>query len=878
ESEAEKGEGAGGAEDEEASTAAGAEEAAEAREGSAGEGCSEGRDRLSEEGQGEQRAEELPQEAPATAGAEKAPTSTPGASSEGSCAEQEEEQGEQRAEELPQEAPATAGAEKAPTSTPGASSEGSCAEQVSGGVLGAFFRPKGKRRPGQPKPRGASEPEAGGPEEPAEAAAPAAPSGAGFAATRDGLLRWRAAAAAEGAPPAELAGQIRINWCWLSRASNEADSTPCSQEQAPAAGEAALEAAASSGAALLARLEEGAFGAAPSPHASAPSAPPARAPGAVSDAARPRRERQAEEHAAGSASEPRSRRRSRRQAAEPRELRRTMVRPGPATVLEPRNPSWSSAPATAGAGDAGGPPSGAPGAGAAAAAAAAAEATVARSGAAQGAVASAKQPAAITSVCLVCLRGCTSEARLRGHEELSELHRRSVARLREGSVARPEVVSGTRGPPLRRGPPVRDAILGEKDNNGCTAAHWAAYKGDLRGLQLLDYFGADLQATDKMEMTPLHRATCASQSSVVEFLVEKRCDIGQRNGEQKSCMDIAADKQDVVLQAVFKRLMKKPSASTGKAAADVEQGGGANTEGETQKTGLIQTIMKDKAAHKMFPVFWLVCVSMATFEYLMDLRLTSYEVAPTASLLFELGAPLSLAIFAVVALKDPGRIMARAKGHSGVEELMKALDSNSETVPDLSRLCTTTWVMKDLRTKYCTQTGACVKEFDHYCVWLNTAIGRGNHREFVGLAVVEFCTQICFIYLSWCMALSLVPYTSIGSWLIGVIGGYPLLALIIVIQCLTAPWVLMLLLHQVRLVAMNLTTNEMMNMHRYGHFWTVQELAPGRRTKMFRNPFDKGSTLKNCMDFWWLRRRSDQAPASAQGACGGCAHGCHSHH
>merc|ERR1719223_2161906 len=98
---------------------------------------------------------------------------------------------------------------------------------------------------------------------------------------------------------------------------------------------------------------------------------------------------------------------------------------------------------------------------------------------------------------------------------------------------------------------------------------------------------------------------------------------------------------------------------------------------------------------------------------------------------------------------DPGKLPARTKGSSGVEELMRALDTDgpSNSMPDLSRLCTTTWVLKDLRTKYCAQTEACVREFDHYCVWLNCAIGRGNHRQFVFLACIEWLTQICHLYL-----------------------------------------------------------------------------------------------------------------------------------
>eukprot|EP00971_Amphidinium_carterae_P050022 985811-Amphidinium_carterae.1 len=30
------------------------------------------------------------------------------------------------------------------------------------------------------------------------------------------------------------------------------------------------------------------------------------------------------------------------------------------------------------------------------------------------------------------------------------------------------------------------------DKNGCSAVHWAAYKGDLTSLKLLDYFGAEI--------------------------------------------------------------------------------------------------------------------------------------------------------------------------------------------------------------------------------------------------------------------------------------------------------------------------------------------------------------------------------------------------
>jgi len=265
---------------------------------------------------------------------------------------------------------------------------------------------------------------------------------------------------------------------------------------------------------------------------------------------------------------------------------------------------------------------------------------------------------------------------------------------------------------------------------------------------------------------------------------------------------------------------------------------------------------------------------MATFEYLMDLRNTSYQVAPTASFFFEVGVPLSLSLFFWVALMDPGKLPARTKGASGVEELTRALDSDGPTnsVPDISRLCTTTWVLKDLRTKYCAQTGACVQEFDHWCVWLNCSIGKKNHRQFMCLAIVEWLTQVVHIYLVIRMARALVPYQSIGQFLIGVLAGYPLLALIGVVQLLTCPFVLMLIVYQSRLVAMNLTTNEMMNANRYEHFWVTSTSVPGRMQKTFRNPFHKGSIVMNCLDFWWKRERSRLITGHSHDAA--CKHGC----
>jgi len=464
---------------------------------------------------------------------------------------------------------------------------------------------------------------------------------------------------------------------------------------------------------------------------------------------------------------------------------------------------------------------------------------------------------------------------LRGHCSTARLLLESKANVRasDSLLATPLIIAIQHGKYqamlllINRG---NDVLLNDADNKGCVAAHWAAYKGDVTALKFLDYFGADLQALDHSKMLPLHRATLASQPSAIEFLLEKRSDPNTRNADGKSCVEIAQQQNDKHITLLFDRMRKAKDGING---LDLEVGRGEAVEKEKGVKGVLKALYKDRSMHKVFPVFWLVCVSLATFEYIMDLRSTAWSVAPTMSFVFEFGVPLSLSAFACAALMDPGKLPAKTRGASGVEELMRHIDAPGEPTVDMSRLCTTTWVLKGLRTKYCAQTGACIEEFDHYCIWLNCAIGKGNHRMFILLALVEFVTQVAHLYLIWSLTGFLVTYESFGSWLYGVLTGYPLLFLIGLAHFLTAPFVLMLVLHQSRLVGMNLTTNEMLNVQRYEHFWIY---VPGQMMRQYRNPFNKGNVWKNCLDFWWTRERSEAPLLHLRPT--GCSKGCcHKH-
>lgn len=408
---------------------------------------------------------------------------------------------------------------------------------------------------------------------------------------------------------------------------------------------------------------------------------------------------------------------------------------------------------------------------------------------------------------------------------------------------------------LRRG---GEGLLADQDKNGCSVAHWAAFKGDVQALRLLGYFGVDLARLDNSKMSPLHRAVRAQKHEAAQFLVEEGCDPRQRNAQGASCHDIASQLHDHQMEAILKKPLRSGDGAGKRnaVALDLESGEPLVDDSDPKKTGkkrFMEKLMKDPQLQKSFPVFWLVCVALSTFEYLVTIRPLGHAVAPVGSLLFELGVPLSLLVFAWTALADPGKLPQQPKGRSGMEELMRALDGGApeDRLPDVSRLCTTTWVLKGLRTKYCTQTGACVDEFDHYCVWLNTAIGRGNHRQFICLAIVEWATQICFLWVCWNVVWVLVSATSVGGWLFELILGHPLFVLMVLSHALTVPWVTFLLKTHVKMINQNLTTNEMMNMARYEHFWIEDDYG----VKKFENPFSKGGWWENHRDFWWTRRR-----------------------
>jgi len=399
-------------------------------------------------------------------------------------------------------------------------------------------------------------------------------------------------------------------------------------------------------------------------------------------------------------------------------------------------------------------------------------------------------------------------------------------------------------------------LVRQRDSKGCTACHWAAYKGNIGCLKLLEYFDADFSVVDSEKMTPLHRAVQAMKDQeVFEFLLDRQVDPSAKDEKGHTAMEMAKQANPRTAFIILSKLLEeKPADAMG---VDPEV---CYDNIYVRKKKDEMDVWRDRARYNAPATFWIMCVSLALFEYLTDLRPLVYDQSPIAALAFELGVPTSLLLFYSVMFSDPGKVPTRFKGNSAVEEVLQVLRENADSeVPDVDRLCLSTWVMKGLRTKYCKFTKACVEDFDHFCGWINVAIGKGNHRRFIFLAAAEVTTQILHFYLCVMVLATQITADSIRDWLYNAVMQWPLVCLMMVVQGFSAPGILFLLGAHLMMIVQNVTTNEQMNVHRYKHFW--EEVVEGEtKRKVFKNPFHKGNAFRNCLDFWWTKRRGEVGP------------------
>jgi palmitoyltransferase len=197
----------------------------------------------------------------------------------------------------------------------------------------------------------------------------------------------------------------------------------------------------------------------------------------------------------------------------------------------------------------------------------------------------------------------------------------------------------------------------------------------------------------------------------------------------------------------------------------------------------------------------------------------------------------------VYVYRDPGTVYEdRAKTYSQLFE--DVASSGSE--PDPRKWCTTTLVRKPLRAKYDAPTGLLVARHDHFCVWLDTAVGFGNHRVFMVFVFFQVASHYLFATFGWMNIVAFLEAQSATDFcdVTTLLFSPRVWGLFVLTLCATicALGLSFLLGQQTDGAFTNITTNERINKKRYN--WLLDDEG-----KRFVNRFDTGSLLANFTEF-----------------------------
>ncbi|CAK0795440.1 unnamed protein product [Prorocentrum cordatum] len=162
------------------------------------------------------------------------------------------------------------------------------------------------------------------------------------------------------------------------------------------------------------------------------------------------------------------------------------------------------------------------------------------------------------------------------------------------------------------------------------------------------------------------------RAEAVELLVAQGADPELKDAGGQSALDIAAGREGRFAPRVRAALAGSQGAG---ADRDLEAARGGKPGGASKRAG------KDRAEAKISgpAIFWLVSVSLATVQYLTELRPAAWTIVPFFALYFELGVVASLALFVWVSRSDPGKVPPRPR-----EEAIRAM---AESAPACARPC-----------------------------------------------------------------------------------------------------------------------------------------------------------------------------------------------
>ncbi|GMH53588.1 hypothetical protein TL16_g01484 [Triparma laevis f. inornata] len=255
-------------------------------------------------------------------------------------------------------------------------------------------------------------------------------------------------------------------------------------------------------------------------------------------------------------------------------------------------------------------------------------------------------------------------------------------------------------------------------------------------------------------------------------------------------------------------------------------------------------------------------------EYLNTFVLLAESARNTPLLFYVTTASIILMIFSwwllVFVYIDPGCVYANR--NTTYTELLAEVATGSE--PDSRKWCSTTLVKKPMRAKFDAPTGLLIARHDHYCVWLDTAVGFGNHRVFMVFVFFQVLSHVLFSVFGWWNMVEYMKQANMaGEWckVVEALVSMRVFGMLSLTLCANACTLGLgfLLAQQSSNMLNNISTNERINAKRYP--WLQDD--QGR----FLNRYDLGSVFANLAEFWGKKkdyRETYELPEIRKGAVG----------
>lgn len=291
-----------------------------------------------------------------------------------------------------------------------------------------------------------------------------------------------------------------------------------------------------------------------------------------------------------------------------------------------------------------------------------------------------------------------------------------------------------------------------RNNSGLSVMHMAA-QGDKANLLIYfkDKFDMNILDRDNSGNTPLHWACYTSAENSLNFLISWMDDINVVDKQGQTPLHIAIHTFSPIIlkKLLFKGANVEHKDNKGKSVLGIIQEGRNNpdydkifriiTDFKPMKFCFIQTNTSSRKQEKSFFNSYLFLALHILSESITFFVLLKEINSLVLDIIFYVFLGLLTIAFTLARLFNPGIILP-IDNFTWVEMVEQKLPINN--------YCPWCRVYKKFTTKHCHSCKHCIEDFDHHCNWIDNCVGKSNSIIFIVFVIVILLNLIVCYYIA----------------------------------------------------------------------------------------------------------------------------------